>query len=285
MIKVYLDESGIHQGAAVCTVAGYAAPWRAWKKIFVKEWPRVLKRFGLSDFHAKRFFKRAGDEYAGWTEGETIDCFNQLVAVINQAHLTPVGAAVVTQSFWKLSQEERRWITGAEFDVDTSKWLDSGAPKTPYHLPVRHAVIESAKFGSPDNKVHYVHDRQDQYAPLVLEGFNQLKETLRSRDNLGDMVFSGRREAIPLQAADLIAYHVAKYAESRLQTGEPHPTPSYEMQRLMERPNEIRYYDDYGLSLLLSGCPQAIRTTQSLLTSEEDESIKAELRAKYGYKL
>ncbi len=264
MIKVYLDESGIHEGAPVCTVAGYAAPWKAWKRIFIPKWDRALKDCGIQDvgFHAKDFFARADKKYQGWTEADTTECFNLLVNVINQSDLRPVGGCIVSEVFWKLNPDERRYLTGGRFDEKRDKWLTSGAPKTPYHFPIQQAVIDAGMMASPDNKVHFVHDQQKQYAPLVLERFIELKQTLRIKDNLGDFVFASRLEATPLQAADLIAYLATKYAERRLETGNPTVEPSYEFHRLMERKNEMRFLDESSVSLLLKGCPKKFRTTQ-----------------------
>jgi hypothetical protein len=53
----YADESGWHQGAKYCLVAGFIGSPRQWK-IFEKEWVSILHRFEVSDFHSKEFFWR-----------------------------------------------------------------------------------------------------------------------------------------------------------------------------------------------------------------------------------
>ena len=261
MIKVYLDESGIHQGAAICTVAGYAASWENWKQ-FVPRWNKALKAFGLeeSGFHAKRFFARAGKEYRGWKEVDTTECFNHLMNAINAARVVPVGSCLIVELFNRLNADERRYLTGAKFDVVRKKWLTSGAPNTPYHVPIQQAVIDAAKMTPVGSKVHFVHDQQTQYAPLVLERFAELKQILSVRDKLGDMVFSSRQEAVPLQAADLVAFVATKYGEAKiLDRSAP---PSYEFQRIMERPNNrLRFFDERGLKLILGRCPSQFRTS------------------------
>jgi hypothetical protein len=262
MIKVYLDESGIHDDAAICTVAGYAASWKKWKR-FIKAWQRVLKQFGLLEvgFHAQQFFARAGKEYRGWTPADTTDCFDRLIATINVIKACPVGSCLIVDVFRRLNVDERRYLTGARYDMSRSKWLTSGAPETPYHLPIQQVVVDAAHLASPSKKAHFVHDQQKQYGPLVLERFSELRNILAIKECLGDIVFSPRLEAVPLQAADLIAFVATKYAEARLATGNPRIAPSYEFRRVMERPNNIRFLDENGIALLLDGCPTALRTS------------------------
>jgi hypothetical protein len=276
MIKVYLDESGIHEGATICTVAGYAAPWKKWKTVFVPGWAKVLRKFGLEHcgFHGTNFFPRSGIDYRDWKEEDTVACFNALVNIVNAAELTPIGGSVVTEVFWRLNADERRYITGARYDEQTQKWLTSGAPKTPYHFPVQQAVVDSAGMASSTNKAHFVHDQHKQYAPLVLERFAQLKENLTERrDRLGDFVFSPRMEATPLQAADMMAYQATKYAEQRVETGNPRVEPNYYFRRLMERKNNLRFLDDYAVALLLEGCPPHLRTTKFPSIPDDDPGL------------
>jgi hypothetical protein len=49
MLEPYFDESGIHDGAAMC-IFGYASQWRA----FESKWLKILANhhFALSEFHA-----------------------------------------------------------------------------------------------------------------------------------------------------------------------------------------------------------------------------------------
>ena len=58
MMEVFLDESGIHDGASVCVVAGYFGQRSHWRH-FERAWKDVLLRFGfqLKDFHAKNWMK------------------------------------------------------------------------------------------------------------------------------------------------------------------------------------------------------------------------------------
>ena len=59
-MEAYFDESGIHDGAKVCVVAGYYGTEMAWKK-FEGQWNKILLDYPELNgeaFHAKRFFAR-----------------------------------------------------------------------------------------------------------------------------------------------------------------------------------------------------------------------------------
>jgi len=54
---VMADESGIHQGAPVCIVAGYLASPTEWESLD-KPWVEALRKANVSYFHAAEFFNR-----------------------------------------------------------------------------------------------------------------------------------------------------------------------------------------------------------------------------------
>src|SRR5271165_431549 len=57
MLDAYLDESGIHDGAAICAIAGYFGGRGQWRK-FESDWKCLLHNFGvpMGKFHAKDLF-------------------------------------------------------------------------------------------------------------------------------------------------------------------------------------------------------------------------------------
>ncbi len=71
-MKVCLDESGIHDGAKVCAIAGYFGHDDSWGK-FEREWTSVLKKFRVSEYHARRFWARDSEGkrvgiYSDWND-------------------------------------------------------------------------------------------------------------------------------------------------------------------------------------------------------------------------
>jgi hypothetical protein len=75
MMEAYFDESGIHDGAKVCVVAGFYGTQPAWR-VFENQWKKILSDYPELDgegFHAKRFFARNENQervgrYIGWAD-------------------------------------------------------------------------------------------------------------------------------------------------------------------------------------------------------------------------
>ncbi|HUS19188.1 MAG TPA: hypothetical protein VMZ25_06025, partial [Terriglobales bacterium] len=119
MLKVFLDESGIHSGAEVCVVAGYANSARRWK-VFEQLWKQRLNKAGLLEFKAARFFRRNSDgsgcgDYHGWKREELIALFNDLVAIINKTKPLLIGSVLAVNDFLQLSKDEREYLTGGRW--------------------------------------------------------------------------------------------------------------------------------------------------------------------------
>ena len=123
MSRMYIDESGIHEGAEVCLLAGYFGGRGQWRK-FEKSWQRVLRDFGLDAFHAKEIVKRRDSYELQWS----------LASVIAQNKIYPVGYGVVVRDFFKFSLIERRFLTGATLTA-AGKIKESGNPNRPISLP------------------------------------------------------------------------------------------------------------------------------------------------------
>src|SRR5229473_1114245 len=98
MIQAYLDESGIHDGAGVCAIAGYFGGPGQWKKLG-SEWREVIRRHNVPEFHAKEFWgfapngERVGP-YRGWSKLKADVFLDQLVRTIeSRDKIHPVSCA------------------------------------------------------------------------------------------------------------------------------------------------------------------------------------------------
>ena len=65
IINVYMDESGTHGGAPLMVMAGYVAKLGQWRD-FDELWRRILKKRGLTYFHAKEVWHGEND-WKGWS--------------------------------------------------------------------------------------------------------------------------------------------------------------------------------------------------------------------------
>jgi hypothetical protein len=98
MIDAYLDEAGIHDGAAICFVAGFFGGRGQWKRV-ARAWEKVLKRYGipLDDFHALDAAKRR--KLFGKMEVSTHDRFMlELSKSILDFKVYPVSYGIVVSS-------------------------------------------------------------------------------------------------------------------------------------------------------------------------------------------
>lgn len=207
--KALFDESGIHDRAPICVVAGYIGSLSEWRR-FDEAWEPYSKDPG---FHAKSFFARDNQghrvpPYDSWDDERGQKYLGYLLESVTTLKLYPVGALVDVQAFRRYSKDERRLLTGG-YATRSGKWKHSGAPTKPYYTVFIHAVLSALdRADRHDWKIHFVCDRQRQFAPLALKLYSRMKDDLEpiDSDRMGAITFESRYEAIGLQAADLLAY-------------------------------------------------------------------------------
>lgn len=207
MLQAFFDESGIHNQAQFCVVAGYVGSARHWKR-FEELWGPYAKK---EAFHAKRFFQRDPQDnrvspYNEWNDAKAEAYYKQLLDAIASVNIYPVGGIVDVAEFWKYTEVERAHLTGS--DRRNGRKTISGAPTKPYYLAFQEALASSLhRLTRNDLKIHFTFDQQNEFAPLALEMFNYFKQPeYQYAPNMGDIIYSPRTEAIGLQAADLLCY-------------------------------------------------------------------------------
>lgn len=132
MIEVYVDESGIHDGARALVVAGYWGSPAAWKR-FEGGWMAALRRHGvhLHEFHARNLFPRRGRFADPGLDCDVLE--DELLKAIESAKIHPFAQVLDVDEFWHLSERERRYLTGAIPNGPNVE--DAGRPKRPYWVP------------------------------------------------------------------------------------------------------------------------------------------------------
>jgi hypothetical protein len=98
VIKGYIDESGIHQGSPVLSVAGYFAPPKIWRE-FTKEWRRTLLPRGIKVFHASDCQALQG-EFEGWKAEDRDELVKRLLPIIPKYNLVGVAIVLVLRDFY-----------------------------------------------------------------------------------------------------------------------------------------------------------------------------------------
>lgn len=209
-VHAYLDESGIHQGAVACVIAGYYGGQRAMADL-KDRWLNTLKRFNfpLERFHAKELIKRREND-------QLLQELSRAIAATPKA--LPVSQAIIVNDFNSLSFEERRFLTGAT--LKNGVLVSSGAPSKPYFVPfqlVLKIVTDHTPIGGRAQFNFGIDRNFSDYArSLFLQIESQFtmphySGSWKSRDRLGNSIFPKAAETPQLQAADLLAHLEYKY--------------------------------------------------------------------------
>ena len=203
MLEAFMDESGIHDGAHVCTIAGYYGGENQWRK-FETRWHRIIEDTdtpALKEFHAIEFWKRYDGKpvgvYSGWTASKADQFLADLLACIVDYRLYPMTATLVVSEWKKLNKSERMFLTGGRYDTIAEKWINHGAPNRTYFLPFQFCVTYPAMACAEHLKVHYSFDLNKQFKNYATDLFALMKQDPRTkcRARIGELSLPTSEEA------------------------------------------------------------------------------------------
>lgn len=219
----YGDESGTETNA-FCTVAGFIASPRQWQ-LLKKAWRAVLDGEAVTTFHAEKFFQRANwrsskSPYHGWTPDRADNFIAELLNVVLDRSIKPIGGPVNVADFEAMHPDMRKVITGATLKwrwssvpgsrADPSVRADfrtSGAPQYPYFAAFNLFIDEALTRTPQGAKVHFVLDRHgvyEGYARVVYA--ERLKLRAPGWEKMGHLRYAASSDHEALQVADLYAY-------------------------------------------------------------------------------
>ena len=191
LAEVYVDESGTHDGSPVLCVAGYVF-YRRHALEFTKKHSADLKRIGVPYFHAKECNPGRGAYAEISKEGRL---WSQTSLIKKTREFTQYGFAAS--------------VNEAEFDSVVGS---NGYAHNAYSFLLWMGLcavgnwIERVNF---QGKVSYIfeagHKHQGKANALMNEIF--LAPDLREKFRYGQHGFSPKECAVPLQSADLFAWH------------------------------------------------------------------------------
>jgi|GEM_PF-1667440 hypothetical protein len=225
MIDVYLDESGIHAGAPVCSIAGYVGGKGQFRKLETA-WLRVLYDFGvpLEKFHTKDLIPRPHGYFEGWDTAKRDALLGKLTdAVAAHKKIHPVSSTVILNDFNALTLPQKKLFTGARLD-DRNEFITTGCPNKPYFLPFMDVVRNAVSYcpHDPTARVHFACGVDRPFAEYAATLYNDIIENWQSadwKDKLGDISFPLAKKTPQLQAADLLVNLTYHHAIARLNDG------------------------------------------------------------------
>lgn len=213
MIRVYMDDSGTHLDSPYCLIAGYWGGHGQWVK-FEREWKNVLDKYHVPEFHAKTYWARDDKQerigpYKGWDNERRKKFLFSLLTVIGNHKIYPFAHGVHRSEWNKQTPAERQVFCGASGRLQ--------APDNPMYMAFSTCILRTIRYCRPGVVMHFVFDSNRNTNAWATICYSELKN-LMSREgregagNLGDLTFADSKRALPLQAADLLAYEAYKYS-------------------------------------------------------------------------
>lgn len=190
MIWVHLDESGIHDRATGklrrLALAGCLAHEVDWLR-FEMEWKPVLKAYNVDCFHMVDF-EHGWGAFAGWDKPKRQNFLNQLLACFDPHVKAMFGASTTIQ--------------------------DPNEPlRVAYLNNIKRAMRNAFHVGHfwayPQEKMSLVFAKHPQVASIHVEQY--VEAVQEDIPNLGTVTFADPKEIVALQAADLVAYEIARF--------------------------------------------------------------------------
>lgn len=200
-VGIYFDESGTHEGSEVLTIASYLSlPW-FWER-FSEHWARALSDFRLEYFRMSKFANHQ-PPYDTWSEERRRACFTRLTGIIHDNVIGSSALSIPMKAYRSLPVSNRflRMFGG------------------PYGFALGLAFADVAiliRVADENGWGAYVFESGANGAGQIVDTFARMNrnETTREDMRLRSLSFQNKRQTLPLQAADILAYEVCK-EESR----------------------------------------------------------------------
>lgn len=189
LLNAYFDDSGTHHNAPAVVVAGYLASAEKWEDLTCK-WADMLSEADLTHWHQVDFAHRV-KEYAEWTEEKRVKFMQRAAGIIKNTVIAGVSCGVNATAFRELAP--RLPLRPYAFcAMGCFKHLERWASENSHHDPIV-CIFESGTQGG--SKI------SDMVRELMS---NEEGERLSFR--IGSFRFEKKKQFLPLQAADILAY-------------------------------------------------------------------------------
>jgi len=227
MIKAYLDESGVHQGAAICVIAGYFGRRRQWEE-FEKDWRKGLEDYKvpMKEFHAKDLVPKQSGFFWKWPKGRCEAFVERMAKTIAKHRLYPVSSGIIVKDFNSFSLKQRRFLTGATLNKH-GRLVTTGSPNKPYFVPFMYCLRRVIYYTPLSGKAHFFFGLDTPFSGYARSLFQEFKTVPiplpdKFQERLGDIAFPMAKETPQLQAADLLVHLTYQHMLERQKVGDWH---------------------------------------------------------------
>jgi hypothetical protein len=189
VLKAFIDESGIHDGSPVLTVAAYLGRQNVWRD-WAKKW-NVAKR-PIRVCHAADAANLKG-EFEGWTHNDVGELAKKLLPIIANVELAGMVIGIHMGEYRKsiAGHPELESLLGNPYSA-CFHWLVS-------------TIIDIANKQKSGERIAFIHETND-YQGEALSAFAWIKEDVNMKNRNVSLTFGSKEEYVPLQAADILAY-------------------------------------------------------------------------------
>ncbi len=193
VLKVYLDESGIHDGSPVVTVGAYMARPRQWQA-FVRRWRAAIRPIKV--YHSAEAASLHG-EFEGWTSEQVGALCARALPIIPDNVLVGVGIGIHLHHFDDALRPH----------PDLREAF--GTPYTACLHWVMATLLQAKAEQQSAERIAFFYEEND-FAAEALATYHHLKENWNPLGAQMSFSFASKEEYPPLQAADVLAYEANK---------------------------------------------------------------------------
>jgi hypothetical protein len=201
----YFDDSGTHAQAPLVVLAGFLATVDRWQS-FNKEWAAALKEYGLDYFHMADF---AGPyrEYQNWDSDSRRTRLDTLLTIVKSHAMISVGIGIPKAAFDSYMRGTslglNDWPSRA-YSFAALMLMDRVATRFEQVIP------DAARAHGFDVWVSYRFEDGTQGKGEILDAYDIMKSSpeLQERSHVLSVGFEPKKQVLPLQAADIVAYEL-----------------------------------------------------------------------------
>jgi hypothetical protein len=197
VLKVFMDETGIHDDSTVVAVAAYVSRPKHWR-VWTKKWNRAKRPIRI--FHAADCANFHG-EFDGWDADRRDKVVANLLPVIPAHELAGIVIGIRLDDF-----------------SDALKGRDEliemfGTPYTACFQWALTIIMEIATGHGRGERMAFVHEVND-FKGEALKAFEYVKQFHNPRGIPITLAFGSKADYPPLQAADVLAYEGGKFVKN-----------------------------------------------------------------------
>lgn len=206
MLTAFFDDSGTHKKGPFCVLAGYIANADQWKA-FSEEWDTELRAepnipcLKMSSANSK------DGPFRGWETTAIERKVTRLAEIVNRHAIGGIAVVVSNDAYRKIAEG------CLPSTVDHPYWL--------CYSKIVTETLEIYGRESNDEKINFVFDTQgegyERRALLMHDNWREIFKASPNGNLLGSLTFGNDVELMPLQAADMLAWHVRRRGDRAMQ--------------------------------------------------------------------